>query len=100
MVHLAGIAQGRCTIGFRHRRRLTISFDRALFPTLGIWWNHLGYPDEAAGTNDQCLVMYCEGDDCGVTCVPHAEGTELRVEGTVRTELGQARLMVGKVSGG
>jgi len=27
--------------------------------------NGLGYPDEAAGTNDQCLVMYCEGDDCG-----------------------------------
>jgi len=25
----------------------------------------LGYPDEAAGTNDQCLVMYCEGNDCG-----------------------------------
>ena len=25
----------------------------------------LGYPDQAAGTNDQCLVMYCEGDDCG-----------------------------------
>ena len=25
----------------------------------------LGYPDEAAGTNDQCLAMYCEGDDCG-----------------------------------
>jgi D-galacturonate reductase len=24
----------------------------------------LGYPDEAAGTNDQCLVLYCEGDDC------------------------------------
>ncbi len=25
----------------------------------------LGYPDEGAGTNDQCLVMYCEGQDCG-----------------------------------
>ncbi|MHC4178393.1 MAG: hypothetical protein ACYSWU_12850 [Planctomycetota bacterium] len=25
----------------------------------------LGYPDEGAGTNDQCLVMYCEGPDCG-----------------------------------
>ena len=25
----------------------------------------LGYPDDAAGMNDQCLVMYCEGDDCG-----------------------------------
>ena len=25
----------------------------------------LGYPDEGAGTNDQGLVMYCEGQDCG-----------------------------------
>jgi D-galacturonate reductase len=25
----------------------------------------LGYPDEGAGMNDQCLVMYCEGPDCG-----------------------------------
>lgn len=25
----------------------------------------LGYPDQGAGTNDQCLVMYCEGPDCG-----------------------------------
>jgi predicted dehydrogenase len=25
----------------------------------------LGYPDEGAGTNDQNLMMYCEGDDCG-----------------------------------
>jgi len=25
--------------------------------------NGLGYPDEAPGTNDQCLVMYCEGED-------------------------------------
>jgi hypothetical protein len=24
----------------------------------------LGYPDEAAGTNDQGLVMYCEGEAC------------------------------------
>ena len=25
----------------------------------------LGYPDEGAGSNDQGLVMYCEGQDCG-----------------------------------
>ncbi len=24
----------------------------------------LGYPDEAPGTNDQCLVIYCEGENC------------------------------------
>ncbi len=25
----------------------------------------LGYPDDGAGSNDQCLVMYCEGKDKG-----------------------------------
>lgn len=25
----------------------------------------LGYPDEGAGTNDQGLTLYCEGDNCG-----------------------------------
>jgi predicted dehydrogenase len=25
----------------------------------------LGYPDEGAGTNDQGLTMYCEGENCG-----------------------------------
>ncbi len=25
----------------------------------------LGYPDDGAGSNDQCLVMYCEGNDKG-----------------------------------
>ncbi|MCU0875966.1 MAG: hypothetical protein MUE50_26865 [Pirellulaceae bacterium] len=27
--------------------------------------NGLGYPDEAAGSNDQGLCLFCEGDDCG-----------------------------------
>jgi len=27
--------------------------------------NGLGYPDLGSGSNDQCLVMYCEGADCG-----------------------------------
>jgi len=27
--------------------------------------NGLGYPDQGAGTNDQGLTMFCEGDDCG-----------------------------------
>ncbi len=27
----------------------------------------LGYPDEAAGSNDQGLMLLCEGDDCGGT---------------------------------
>lgn len=25
----------------------------------------LGYPDDGAGSNDQGIVMYCEGDNCG-----------------------------------
>ncbi len=27
--------------------------------------NGLGYPDEAAGSNDQGLCLFCEGDNCG-----------------------------------
>jgi predicted dehydrogenase len=27
--------------------------------------NGLGYPDEGAGTNDQGLCLFCEGNDCG-----------------------------------
>ncbi len=27
--------------------------------------NGLGYPDEGAGSNDQGMVLYCEGKDCG-----------------------------------
>ena len=27
--------------------------------------NGLGYPDEAPGTNDQGLTMFCDGDNCG-----------------------------------
>lgn len=27
----------------------------------------LGYPDEAAGSNDQGLMLLCEGDNCGAT---------------------------------
>lgn len=27
--------------------------------------NGLGYPDEGAGSNDQALCMFCEGNDCG-----------------------------------
>ena len=32
--------------------------------------NGLGYPDEGAGTNDQGLCMFCEGDDCGADHPP------------------------------
>ncbi len=32
--------------------------------------NGLGYPDAGAGSNDQCLVMYCEGED-GAGLIEH-----------------------------
>ena len=43
-------AQGR--VRFENGALLTVS-------------NGLGYPDDGAGSNDQGMVMYCEGDDCG-----------------------------------
>lgn len=43
-------AQGR--VRFENGALLTVS-------------NGLGYPDDGAGSNDQGMVMYCEGDECG-----------------------------------
>ncbi len=52
---------------------LTLEDDDEPWVDLAIWengavlsvTNGLGYPDEGAGTNDQGLVMFCEGPDCG-----------------------------------
>ncbi len=43
-------AQGR--VRFENGALLTVS-------------NGLGYPDDGAGSNDQGMTLYCEGEDCG-----------------------------------
>jgi hypothetical protein len=44
MMFLNGISDGRFALRFRQGLRLTVTFAREQFPTLGIWWNNGGYP--------------------------------------------------------
>jgi hypothetical protein len=47
MMLLQGVTEGRVKLSFLAGPAITMTFDAALFPTLGIWWNRRGYPDEA-----------------------------------------------------
>jgi hypothetical protein len=46
MMLLKGLTAGRVKLSFRDGPAITMTFDPTIFPTLGIWWNRRGYPDE------------------------------------------------------
>jgi hypothetical protein len=54
MLLLKEIRDGALVIGFKNDLTLRICFDKILFPTLGIWWNNAGYPDEEGLGRTEC----------------------------------------------
>jgi hypothetical protein len=54
MLLLRDIRPGAITITFRSGMRLEINFSNQLFPTLGIWWNNDGYPDDEGCQRAEC----------------------------------------------
>ena len=40
---------------------LLMEYDRALFPTIGIWWNNSGYPDENGLRRSECAFEPISG---------------------------------------
>ena len=54
MVHLEGGAAGRLAVGLRAGVTLRVTYPPDLFPTLSIWWNNRGYPDEAGLRRCEC----------------------------------------------
>jgi hypothetical protein len=54
MLLLNEIDSGTVKIGLQNSINLLMSFDNKLFPTLGIWWNNAGYPDEAGLRRSEC----------------------------------------------
>ena len=54
MLLLRKVKDGRVTIRFQDGLLLRIQFPADMFPTLGIWWNRSGYPDE-----DNCRRSEC-----------------------------------------
>ncbi len=54
MLLLRDIDNGSVKIGFMTGITLQINFDSKMFPTLGIWWNNSGYPDENGLQRCEC----------------------------------------------
>ena len=63
MLFLNGVSEGCFRLEFRAGPSLTVSFDRQLFPTLGIWWNNGSYPDEPGLRRVECAFEPIPGPD-------------------------------------
>lgn len=62
MFLLRGVQNGFFKIHFRTGLMLDVIFERALFPTLGIWWNKSGFPEEKGLGRDECALEPIPGD--------------------------------------
>lgn len=67
MLFLQNVSEGVVRLGFRGGLRLTMRFPLDLFPTLGIWWNHRGYPAEPGLPRSECAFEPIPGSDSTLT---------------------------------
>lgn len=54
MILLKGIEEGLVILGLHNGVNLHFHFDNKMFPTLGIWWNNAGYPDQDGLRRTEC----------------------------------------------
>jgi hypothetical protein len=54
MLFLRRIDRGEMSWRYRSGLGVKSSFPASLFPTIGIWWNNKGYPDEDGLRRDEC----------------------------------------------
>lgn len=54
MLYLRGIEKGVASWRYKNGLEVRMDFPKDLFPTLGIWWNYSGYPDEDGCRRNEC----------------------------------------------
>jgi hypothetical protein len=63
MLILRGFKSGRMNVNFKFPLRVEIIFSEKQFPSIGIWWNNSGYPDEDGLRRCECafepIPGYC-----------------------------------------
>ena len=85
MVHLQGMNEGKSNIVLRSGIQVAVTFPSSLFPTLGIWWNNGGYPDEEGCRRVECAVEPIPGP-LGSLAEAYESGTHLTVPPNDRLE--------------
>jgi hypothetical protein len=79
MFLLKEIIAGSVILGFQNGLNLQMSFDSKLFPTIGIWWNYAGYPEEEGLKRIECAFEPIPGT-CSNLSESFKDGTYLSVE--------------------
>ena len=63
MLYLREVKKGLIFISFKNLMKLAIHYDPKLFPTLGIWWNNSGYPNESGLRRNECAFEPIAGSE-------------------------------------
>jgi hypothetical protein len=79
MLYLQGVSTGRFTLTFSDDLRIRVEFPVELFPTLGIWWDNEGYPDEESCRRVECAFEPISGSTSRLS-EAYLEGKCLRVK--------------------
>ncbi len=74
MLFLRGVGNGKIVLEFISGLKLEMIFPSELFPTLGVWWNNSGYPDEEGIRRNECAFEPVPGSDTSLETA-HREGT-------------------------
>ncbi len=56
MLFLRGIVVGKMNWTFLNLLEIEATFSKELFPSIGIWWNNEGYPDEEGCQRNECAL--------------------------------------------
>jgi hypothetical protein len=67
MLLLKDVSRGFITLAFRNGLKLQIEYPVKLFPTLGIWWNNSGYPDEEGLQRCECAFEPIPGSSSNLS---------------------------------
>jgi hypothetical protein len=54
MLFLQKIEDNSLSLLFKNGMRLEMIYSKSLFPSIGIWWNNWGYPDEEGCRRNEC----------------------------------------------
>jgi hypothetical protein len=79
MLLLRNITGNLLKIHYLNGIKLEINFPLELFPTLGIWWNNCGYPNEEGLRRCECAFEPISGT-CSNLSVSYRDGAYMRTE--------------------
>ena len=54
MLFLRHVNEGKMSWTYKNGLLMKVTFSKELFPSIGIWWNNMGYPDETGIRRNEC----------------------------------------------